>query len=377
MKLTILISLIALLTSCGSMNYSMDAAEATIRSDSKAYVNSKAYPATKLQAVPTAKAQPAVPGRVLIYTAEVRILTSDLIAASDTIVEMSREKGGYLIYSDGKKIIVRVPAKQLNSFMDNLSKAGKITGSRIQADDVTDRLFDLETRLKNAAKLRERYMKLVEKAGKLEDTLKIEKELARVTGEIEKLKGILKKMKESISYSKVTILLNSPEPVKEVTALPFRWIQGLARDLRNPRLPSPYKGSIFNKGLNVEYPEGFAGFYEYNELNWATDGNGSFMKSRVIETAVDAKPIFWKNAVSNFLQKSRLIVIVEIKNVETESGKGFIIKGKFGNGNRQMDYHLLVVTSEDKILTSEVWGNSQKLANKEIEGILKKADVSL
>ncbi|MBT6400366.1 MAG: DUF4349 domain-containing protein, partial [Verrucomicrobia bacterium] len=78
---------------------------------------------------------------------------------------------------DRYKATIRVPSNSLSSLMQSLQSVGKITSSHVSMDDVTTAYLDLEAALKNKRALRDRLRALLSQATKVEDILKIEKEL--------------------------------------------------------------------------------------------------------------------------------------------------------------------------------------------------------
>ena len=80
--------------------------------------------------------------------------------------------------------------------------------------------------------MRDRLEALLGRAASVEDSLRIESELARVTEEIERLSGELAQLSHRIAYSKITVRLQAreveAEPVRDVAVrLPFPWLESL------------------------------------------------------------------------------------------------------------------------------------------------------
>ena len=108
----------------------------------------------------------------------------------------------------------------------------------MQAQDVTKKHMDLSIRLENAETARKRLLKLLEKATKVEDILKIEEHLTRLTETIERIKGELKYLNEQIAYSLVSVGFHSVSPTvrpsKSRSRSRFDWINqvGIEQVLR-------------------------------------------------------------------------------------------------------------------------------------------------
>ena len=93
-----------------------------------------------------------------------------------------------------------------------MKEFGKVLRESLQAQDVTKKHLDLSIRLENAERARQRLLKLIEKATKVEDILKIEEHLTRLTETIERIKGELKYLNEQVSFSLVQVDFRSVAP---------------------------------------------------------------------------------------------------------------------------------------------------------------------
>ena len=131
-------------------------------------------------------------------------------------------------------LVVRVPAQQFYAALDKLETLGQVSDRYVRAQDVTDAFRDLEMRLRNAEAVRDRLVKLLDKAPDVPQSLEVERELDRITERIELLKGQLKSMGDRIAFSTITIRFQAKrdEVINPEFQLPFEW-------LRQPRTPTP------------------------------------------------------------------------------------------------------------------------------------------
>jgi len=90
--------------------------------------------------------------------------------------------------------------------------------------------MDLELRMENALKSRDRLLELLNRNDKVADLLAVEKELKRLTEEIELLKGELRFLKDQIVYSPIQVTFNGPdleaEP-RQRSRSHFTWINSI------------------------------------------------------------------------------------------------------------------------------------------------------
>jgi septal ring factor EnvC (AmiA/AmiB activator) len=121
---------------------------------------------------------------------------------------------------DRYQATIRVPASKLPSLMQSLESVGKVTSSRISMDDVTAAYRDLEAALKNKRALRDRLRALLSRATKVEDILKIEKELSRVQTDLDQMEARMKSMRSKVAQSTLNLSINRqrlPGPLGIVT----------------------------------------------------------------------------------------------------------------------------------------------------------------
>ena len=85
--------------------------------------------------------------------------------------------------------------------MESLESVGKVTSSRVNMTDITAAYLDLDAALKNKRALRDRLRSLLSRATKIEDTLKIEKELSRVQTELDQMEARMKYMRSKVAHS--------------------------------------------------------------------------------------------------------------------------------------------------------------------------------
>ncbi len=157
---------------------------------------------------------PAIP-RKIIYNAEVGLVVEDFASAADQVAELVEQYRGYIadlevLGSPGQKRSarwkVRVPVEAFESFLRDVTGLGEIEKNSRTSEDVTERFYDLQARIKNKEVEERRLQQILEeRTGVLEDVLKVEKELSRVRGELEQMQGSLRLLDNLSSLTTVTI----------------------------------------------------------------------------------------------------------------------------------------------------------------------------
>jgi chemotaxis protein histidine kinase CheA len=164
----------------------------------------------------------------MIYNARFELLVSIVPDSIQACLKKVEELGGYLQKRDDALITVRVPARAFQPLVEALPGFGQVVRQALSALDVTKQYLDLQIRIENAEKARQRLLGILEKAEKVEDILKIEQDLRRLSEEIERLKGELKYLADQAAYSTVEVLFRSvapePAPVRRRARSRFEWL---------------------------------------------------------------------------------------------------------------------------------------------------------
>lgn len=109
---------------------------------------------------------------------------------------------------------LRVPAARFDRAIEALRGLGKLETLDLATQDVTEEYIDLEARIANSRRLEERLLSLLDtRAGKLDEVLQVERELARVRGEIERLEGRIRFLRNRVDFSRVSVTLKEPRPI--------------------------------------------------------------------------------------------------------------------------------------------------------------------
>lgn len=151
--------------------------------------------------------------RIMVYTARVEMMVPSVETDKkmDEIIEIVNKIGGYLKKKEGSEyLIVKIPVDQFESFLAKLEKRKEHLSTNITADDVTEQYYDIKTRLDNSRKLRDRFLKILERANQVDEILKVEKELGRILQEIELEEGKMNRLSSRINQSEIVITFRIP-----------------------------------------------------------------------------------------------------------------------------------------------------------------------
>jgi len=212
------------MTACGAEKDYAPNAGAAVEDDGYVTQEESAADAESTSALPE--------NRKLIQTAYIDAETEDLDAVLQQLDARIAELGGYIENSNvrngsaysGKRyrsadITVRIPAKDLDSFIDKVSGLSNIVSSRKTVEDVTLNYVATESRVKALQTEETRLLELLAKADSLDDLLTVEARLTEVRTELEEVTSALRVLENQVDYatlhltvSEVTEFTDTTEP---------------------------------------------------------------------------------------------------------------------------------------------------------------------
>ena len=175
--------------------------------------------------------------RIIVRTVDINLIVSDISGSLDSVSEMAREMGGWVVSSRRLEkhqgsISIRVPAAQLDQAVSRLREMAVDVESEVTTSkDVTDEYVDTTARLGNLQATEGALLKLLERAESVEDALKVQESLTRTQGEIEQLKGRIKYLEETAAYSLVNVTLEL-EPAEMPVDAGADQTSGVGEDVR-------------------------------------------------------------------------------------------------------------------------------------------------
>ena len=188
-------------------------------------------------AVPTALT-PADLGRDIVYRATISVQADDVTAASNEAVAIVQGLGG-IVFSQTTRtepdprteITFKVRPADFSTALERLAGVGTLVDQSISADDVTERVVDLESRISTAETSVTRLRRLLEEAVKLEDVAQIERELLDRETTLELLRGQLRTLRDQVDLATITLTIHqSPTVLPDTGILVDAWVSNDADD---------------------------------------------------------------------------------------------------------------------------------------------------
>ena len=152
--------------------------------------------------------------RKLIKDGRVSFETDSLQKTKATLLQLIKTHKGYVSSDNTSKnsykiyqnLIVRLPSNQFDAFLLEMSKGvNQFDEKSITVSDVTERFYDLKTRLKTKKELEKRYLQILGRAKTVKEILQVERQLGIVREEIESAEGKLKYLSNQVSFSTLRI----------------------------------------------------------------------------------------------------------------------------------------------------------------------------
>jgi Domain of unknown function (DUF4349)/Putative zinc-finger len=155
--------------------------------------------------------------RKLVRNAQLDLQVVNYEAAVQRLTTMAAEEHGFVATQNSSKlpngklqgtVVIKVLPENLDRFLQKARELGELKNQTLGTEDVTKAYFDTDARLRNAKRMEDRLLEMLQKnTGKVSDLLQVEKELARVREQIEQMQGELKYYDALVQYATVTVTL--------------------------------------------------------------------------------------------------------------------------------------------------------------------------
>lgn len=199
----------------------------------------------------------------MVYTASIQAETQDYDACTAALEELVDRLGGYLEYAssdsrgDGSRsasYTVRVPAKEFRGFLKTVGEISHVTSQDQNAENISERYYDTESRLETQKTKMERLQTLLSKAENMEDIIDLENAISETEYQIEQLTGSLRHYDSLVDFATIDVRLREVLRLSTVEEAPPTFGSRL--------------GNAFTDGLRGfgDFLQGLAIFLAYNWL---------------------------------------------------------------------------------------------------------------
>lgn len=168
-------------------------------------------------AEPVSASAPAMP-RMIVRTADVKIIVADTSKTVDAITKSIEGAGGYVsgsnIWREGEllraKLTLRVPADKLTATLGSIrGLAKRVENETIASEDVSAEFVDLTSQVRNLEATEAELLELLKVARvnskKATDVLEVHEQLTTIRGEIEQARGRMRYLSQVTSMSSIAL----------------------------------------------------------------------------------------------------------------------------------------------------------------------------
>ncbi|GAA2518336.1 DUF4349 domain-containing protein [Streptomyces levis] len=165
-----------------------------------------------------------LPAQHIIRTASLTVQVEDVPKALDEARTSTENAGGYIgdetTTRDAEdrertRVVLRVPAEKYDAVLSGLEGAGKLLDRSAKAEDVTDQVVDVESRITSQRASVARIRALMDRATKLGDVVTLEGELSTRQADLEALLARQKSLRDRTSLATITLTLTETPVEKE------------------------------------------------------------------------------------------------------------------------------------------------------------------
>jgi hypothetical protein len=152
----------------------------------------------------------------IIRTASLTVRVKEVPKALEQARTVAESAGGYVGRestsrdTEGRertRLVLRVPADSYDEVLADLEGAGKLLERTAQAEDVTEQVVDVESRIRTQRASVARIRELMDRASRLSDVVELEGELSTRQADLEALLARQASLKDRTSLATITLSL--------------------------------------------------------------------------------------------------------------------------------------------------------------------------
>lgn len=148
-------------------------------------------------------------GRISLEHKDVAVCEEEVINAVKALSGTIKAKRNYT--DSSVSINFLVPNTNFDKCMDDIKQCGTLLSETVFSEDVTANYVDVQSRLDNLIKTRDKYKALLDKAQTVEEILKVERELSRVQSEIDAKQAVFNALKNDVTQYEINVEINKKQ----------------------------------------------------------------------------------------------------------------------------------------------------------------------
>ena len=168
---------------------------------------------------------PADIGRDIVYTATVEMQADDVAATSREAQLAVTALGGFVFGQETTSdpqpravLVFKITPERFGDALDALGGVGEVVRQDVSADDVTERVVDLRSRIASTEVSVERLRALLRDAPSLEAIAALESQLLERETALEQMRGQLRTLEDQVALATISLTVSQPEatPILDV-----------------------------------------------------------------------------------------------------------------------------------------------------------------
>jgi len=152
--------------------------------------------------------------RKLIKKAELRLRVEDPAVTEKPLADLMEKYGAWSastsVYENSRTYSIRVPSGSYDAMLSELAGLGKILRRGENAEDVTLRYYDLESRLATKRELLKTFQSYLGKAKNIDEIMTVESRIADLQQEIDQTGTQFRNLASLIDYSTIDVEISGP-----------------------------------------------------------------------------------------------------------------------------------------------------------------------
>jgi hypothetical protein len=182
-----------------------------------------------------AKAEINQPGvdRKLVRTATIELIAPDVVETVDRARDVAIDESGYAgreqVRDSSATLTLHIPSDRFDHALGALSELGEVMSREQSAEDVTEEVVDLQSRIATQRASVARVRELLAKAGTVEEIVRIEQEVTSREADLESLEQRSQALAGQVAMSTVTVRIGrTPTAIAPPPAAESGFVAGLA-----------------------------------------------------------------------------------------------------------------------------------------------------
>ena len=303
-------------------------------------------------------------GRKMTYSTNLVINVPDTVKGVKSASGIAEKHSGYTTYSDNSTASIKIPVAKAQDALKDFEAIGSVKSKTITASDITEHYTDTQVRLENLRRLQKRLSELLTRANKVDDILRIERELSRVTTDLERHQARMNVLSKQVEMVDFQINFNAVVTPAEIsrTIIPVEWIRNLGSTIRNERFV--FTGDVDDTPADFELPAGFAVTLGRKDRFNATNSDNVVLKLEIFDNLPAADLAFYQNLIEKQLKQIGYTDI-KFQKAQTADKVEYLavsaISGKNSLGVMVAIYKDGWIFKDEKVSVLEIYGPTESM----------------